>query len=30
MGMPELEAIQYEGKIRSGNIFLSVHAKDGN
>jgi hypothetical protein len=29
-GIPELEAKQYEGKIRSGNILLSVHTDDGN
>src|SRR5580692_7137148 len=29
MGIPELEAKQYEGKIRNGNILLSVHAEDG-
>jgi hypothetical protein len=28
MGMPELEAQRYEGKIRNGNILLSVHAED--
>ena len=28
-GIPELEAKQYEGKIRSGNILLSVHTDDG-
>ena len=26
MGLPELEARRYEGKIRSGNILISVHA----
>ena len=26
MGMPEYEAKRYEGKIRDGNILLSVHA----
>jgi hypothetical protein len=30
MGMPEFEAKQYEGKIRSGNILLSVRAQDGD
>lgn len=30
LGMPELEAKQYEGKIRSGNILLSVHTEDGD
>lgn len=29
MGIPELEAKQYEGKIRDGNILISVHAEDG-
>jgi len=29
MGIPELEAKQYEGKIKNGNILLSVHAEDG-
>src|SRR6266851_7751956 len=29
MGIPELEAKQYEGKVKSGNILLSVHAEDG-
>ena len=28
MGIPELEAKQYEGKVKSGNILLSVHAED--
>ena len=28
MGIPELEAKQYEGKVRSGNILMSVHAED--
>src|SRR5512144_1308362 len=28
MGIPELEAKQYEGKIRQGNILLSVHTDD--
>lgn len=28
-GIPEYEAKQYEGKIRSGNILLSVHTEDG-
>lgn len=30
MGIPELEAKQYEGKIRGGNILLSVHTDDGD
>jgi hypothetical protein len=29
MGIPELEAKQYEGKVKSGNILMSVHAEDG-
>ena len=29
MGIPELEAKQYEGKIKDGNILLSVHTEDG-
>jgi hypothetical protein len=29
MGIPELEAKQYEGKVRGGNILMSVHAVDG-
>ena len=29
MGIPELEAKQYEGKIRDGNILISVHTDDG-
>jgi hypothetical protein len=28
LGMPELEAKQYEAKLRKGNILLSVHADD--
>jgi hypothetical protein len=28
MGIPELEAKKYEGKIRGGNILLSVHTDD--
>src|SRR6185295_19443066 len=28
MGIPELEAKQYEGKIRGGNILLSIHVDD--
>src|ERR1700691_5101624 len=28
MGIPELEAKRYEGKIRSGNILLSVHTEN--
>jgi uncharacterized membrane protein len=26
MGIPEIEAKRYEGKIRDGNILISVHA----
>ena len=29
-GMPEVEAKRYEGKIRGGNILLSVHTDDGD
>lgn len=29
MGIPEIEAKRYEGKIRGGNILLSVHADNG-
>jgi hypothetical protein len=28
MGIPEMEAKQYEGKIKGGNILLSVHVGD--
>src|SRR5580698_5418023 len=28
MGIPELEAKQYEGKIKNGNILISVHTED--
>lgn len=28
MGIPEVEAKQYEGKIKGGNILLSVHVED--
>jgi hypothetical protein len=27
-GIPEYEAKQYEGKLKSGNILISVHAED--
>lgn len=27
MGIPEIEAKQYEGKVRGGNILLSVHCE---
>lgn len=30
MGIPEFEAKQYEGKIKSGSCLISVHAKDSN
>jgi len=29
-GMPEVEAKRYEGKVRGGNILLSVHTDDGD
>ena len=29
MGIPEVEAKQYEGKIKNGNILLSVHTDNG-
>ena len=28
MGIPEIEAKKYEGKIKSGNILLAVHVED--
>lgn len=28
MGIPELEAKRYEGKIKAGNILISVHTQD--
>jgi hypothetical protein len=28
MGIPEYEAKRYEGKVREGNILISVHAED--
>src|SRR6202041_606452 len=28
MGIPEYEAKQYEGKLKGGNILISVHAED--
>lgn len=28
LGIPEIEAKQYEGKIRGGNILISVHVED--
>jgi len=30
MGIPEYEAKQYEGKIKGGNILISVHAVDAD
>jgi len=30
MGIPEVEAKQYETKIKDGNILLSVHVEDGD
>lgn len=30
MGMPEIEAKRYEGKIRGGNILISVHTEDSD
>src|SRR6202163_3812411 len=30
MGIPEYEAKRYEGKVKDGNILLSVHTKDGD
>jgi hypothetical protein len=30
MGIPEMEAKQYEGKIKGGNILLSVHVDDAD
>jgi hypothetical protein len=30
LGIPELEAKQYDGKIRAGNILISVHTNDGD
>ena len=28
-GIPEYEAKQYEGKVKNGNILISVHTEDG-
>lgn len=28
LGVPEFEAKQYEGKLKSGNVLISVHAED--
>lgn len=30
MGIPEYEAKRYEGKIKAGNILISVHSDDGD
>ena len=30
LGIPEYEARRYEGKIREGNILISVHCNDGD
>jgi len=30
MGIPEFEAKRYEGKIKEGNILISVHTDDGD
>ncbi len=30
LGIPEVEAKQYEGKIKGGNILISVHVNDSN
>lgn len=30
LGIPEYEAKQYEGKIKGGNILISVHAEDSD
>ena len=30
MGIPELEAKRYEGKVKDGNILVSVHCDDGD
>src|SRR3984957_374069 len=30
VGIPEYEAKRYEGKVKDGNILLSVHTEDGN
>jgi len=29
MGIPEYEAKRYEGKVKEGNILISVHTEDG-
>ena len=30
LGIPELEAKRYEGKVKAGNILVSVHAEDSD
>jgi len=30
MGIPEYEAKRYEGKVKDGNILLSVHTEDSD
>jgi hypothetical protein len=30
MGIPEMEAKQYEGKLKEGNILLSIHVEDSH
>ncbi len=30
MGIPELEAKRYEGKVKNGNILISAHSENGD
>ena len=30
MGIPEFEAKKYEGKVKGGNVLISVHSDDSN
>src|SRR6186713_2535831 len=30
LGIPEMEAKQYEGKVKGGNLLISVHTDDSN
>ena len=30
MGVPEIEAKKYQGKVKNGNILLAVHVDDGD
>jgi hypothetical protein len=30
LGIPEIEAKRYEGKVKDGNILISVHSEDGD